>query len=228
VVGTLPSLLGIAGVSHSPAGRVVVGLEDRVNPYRGVRRPPGLLRIRPLRAPTRVPWPIPTADRNAERPARPTAVGDPRPSDSRFAARGRIWPTLAGRPHTPTNEQGNVPLRPHHLLLNHPEVDFIPTLYRKRADFGDLAETTNQRRLAEIAGGLGVLFVPLRRAAAWGLIALLIAIFPANVHMAIDDLAGKGIAPWILWSRLPFQLVFIAWVYWTCLTDSVVAYRARD
>jgi len=82
--------------------------------------------------------------------------------------------------------------------------------------------------LAEIAGGLGVLFVPLRRAAAWGLIALLIAIFPANVHMAIDDLAGKGIAPWILWSRLPFQLVFIAWVYWTCLTDSVDAYRARD
>jgi len=145
VVGTLPSLLGIAGVSHSPAGRVVVGLEDRVNPYRGVRRPPGLLRIRPLRAPTRVPWPIPTADRNAERPARPTVVGDPRPSDSRFAARGRIWPTLAGRPHTPTNEQGNVPLRPHHLLLNHPEVDFIPT---------NACESTNRlrgRRIRAIA-----------------------------------------------------------------------------
>ncbi len=71
--------------------------------------------------------------------------------------------------------------------------------------------------VAEMAGGLGILYVPLRRAAAWGLIALLIAVFPANIHMAMNDVAGKGIAPWILWARLPLQLVFIAWIYWTCL-----------
>ena len=71
---------------------------------------------------------------------------------------------------------------------------------------------------AEMAGGLGILVLQLRRAAAWGLIALLIAVFPANIHMVMNDVAGKGITPWVLWLRLPFQLVFIYWVYWTCLS----------
>ncbi len=39
--------------------------------------------------------------------------------------------------------------------------------------------------LAEIAGGLGLLIRPLRRAAGWGLLALLVAVFPANIHMAL-------------------------------------------
>jgi uncharacterized membrane protein len=71
---------------------------------------------------------------------------------------------------------------------------------------------------AEMAGGLGILIVSMRRTAAWGLIALLIAVFPANIYMVMNNLAGKGIAPWLLWTRLPFQLVFIAWVYWSCLS----------
>ena len=70
---------------------------------------------------------------------------------------------------------------------------------------------------AEIAGGIAVLIPQLRRVAGWGLIALLIAIFPANIHMALYGIPGVGIAPWILWLRLPFQLVFIAWVAWSCL-----------
>ncbi len=75
---------------------------------------------------------------------------------------------------------------------------------------------------AEIVGGLGVLFRPTRRAAAWGLIALLIAIFPANIHAALHGMriGGQPVAPWVLWLRLPFQLVFLAWVYWTCLAGT--------
>ncbi|MDP9114915.1 MAG: DoxX family protein [Acidobacteriota bacterium] len=68
----------------------------------------------------------------------------------------------------------------------------------------------------EILGGLG-LFVPAtRRAAAWGLVALLIAVFPANVYMAMHPAeAGAGsIPPALRWGRLPLQLVLIWWLLW--------------
>ncbi len=61
---------------------------------------------------------------------------------------------------------------------------------------------------AEIAGGVGLLIAPLRRAAAWGLVALLIAVFPANLYMATSAPAFS----WILWARLPLQPVLIWWV----------------
>ncbi|MBK8259571.1 MAG: DoxX family membrane protein [Polyangiaceae bacterium] len=70
--------------------------------------------------------------------------------------------------------------------------------------------------LAEISGGLGLLIERLRRAASFGLIALYIAVFPANVNMAVHGL-GLGEfqpSPFALWARLPFQLVFIALAYW--------------
>ncbi|MGB8356057.1 MAG: hypothetical protein WCD79_19315 [Chthoniobacteraceae bacterium] len=70
---------------------------------------------------------------------------------------------------------------------------------------------------AEIAGGLGVLITPLRTAAAWGLILLLVAVFPANIHMALQGGAVCHIPSWILWARLPLQFVFAAWVYFSCL-----------
>ena len=68
----------------------------------------------------------------------------------------------------------------------------------------------------EIAGGLGLLIPTLQRAAAWGLAALLIAVFPANIYMAANP-AGAGapaIAPIFLWARLPLQFVLIWWVLW--------------
>jgi uncharacterized membrane protein len=67
----------------------------------------------------------------------------------------------------------------------------------------------------EIAGGIGLLIPPLRRAAGWGLIALLVAVFPANIFMALSPqrFADLHIAPWLLWIRLPLQLVFIAIVW---------------
>ncbi len=56
-----------------------------------------------------------------------------------------------------------------------------------------------------------------RRLAAWGIVALLIAIFPANVHIALHDVpvfgAARGAGVWN-WVRLPFQAVLIAWAWW--------------
>jgi uncharacterized membrane protein len=70
--------------------------------------------------------------------------------------------------------------------------------------------------VCEILGGIGLLIPPLRRSAAWGLVALLIAVFPANVYMVTNPVAaGAGsLSPLMLWGRLPLQLVFIVWVLW--------------
>lgn len=69
---------------------------------------------------------------------------------------------------------------------------------------------------AEIAGGIGVLIPRTRRAAGIGLILLLFAIFPANIHIALNGWPGMDIPRWVLFARLPFQLLFIAWVAYSC------------
>ena len=72
--------------------------------------------------------------------------------------------------------------------------------------------------VAEVTGGLLLLTPGLERPARWWLLALLVAIFPANVHMALhpEDIKGlPPIPPWLLWARLPFQAVFAAGVVWT-------------
>jgi uncharacterized membrane protein len=69
----------------------------------------------------------------------------------------------------------------------------------------------------EIAGGIGLLIPATRVWAAWGLIALYIAVFPANIYMLTHNISlnpRKPIPRWMLWLRLPFQLMFIAWAYW--------------
>jgi uncharacterized membrane protein len=69
----------------------------------------------------------------------------------------------------------------------------------------------------EVLGGLGLLIPDTRSWAAWGLIALYIAVFPANVYMLTHNISldpRKPIPRWALWLRLPFQLLFIAWAYW--------------
>ena len=66
---------------------------------------------------------------------------------------------------------------------------------------------------AEIILGI-LLILPFTRSfAAWGLIALLIAVFPANVYMLQNKKAGFGLPRWILFVRLPLQLVLIYWAY---------------
>ena len=69
---------------------------------------------------------------------------------------------------------------------------------------------------AEVAGGIGLLVSRTRNAAAIGLILLLIAIFPANIHIALIGWPGMNIPHWVLWARLPFQLLFIGWVLFSC------------
>ena len=70
---------------------------------------------------------------------------------------------------------------------------------------------------AEILGGIAVQIPQLRRVAGWGLIALLIAVFPANVHVALHGWDGPSIPAWVLWFRLPLQVALVAWVYFSCL-----------
>jgi uncharacterized membrane protein len=68
----------------------------------------------------------------------------------------------------------------------------------------------------EVLGGLGLLVPRTRRAAAWGLVALLIAVFPANLYMATNpnEAGAASIAPLIRWVRLPLQLPLIWWLLW--------------
>jgi len=68
----------------------------------------------------------------------------------------------------------------------------------------------------EILGGIGLLIPFVSVAAAWGLIALFIAVFPANINQAINSIPIEGIPhhPLLYWVRLPFQAVLIAWAWW--------------
>lgn len=64
--------------------------------------------------------------------------------------------------------------------------------------------------------GLGALaFVSrARQLTRWGLIALLIAVFPANLHMALHSERFSRVSPVLLWLRLPLQALLIIWVWW--------------
>jgi uncharacterized membrane protein len=66
---------------------------------------------------------------------------------------------------------------------------------------------------AEIAGGLGLLVPSTRRAAAWGIVLLLIAVFPANLWMVEHPDRFPSIPLWVLWIRLPLQLPLIWWAW---------------
>jgi uncharacterized membrane protein len=68
----------------------------------------------------------------------------------------------------------------------------------------------------EILGGIGLLIPPVSRAAAWGLVALFIAVYPANINMAVNQISIAGIpsTPLLQAIRLPFQFVLVAWAWW--------------
>lgn len=68
--------------------------------------------------------------------------------------------------------------------------------------------------IAEIAGGLGILPIATRRWAGYGLLALLAAVYPANIHMAMNPELFPQMSLAALIVRLPFQFVFAAWVWW--------------
>ncbi len=72
----------------------------------------------------------------------------------------------------------------------------------------------------EIAGGVGILIPRVRRLSGIGLIALYVAVFPANIYMALNGIQLDPANPaptWAAWVRLPFQVLFIAWAYWVAV-----------
>jgi uncharacterized membrane protein len=71
--------------------------------------------------------------------------------------------------------------------------------------------------VCELLGALGLLIRRVRPAARWGLLALLVAVFPANIYMAMEQVTIPGMAPapaWALWARLPLQAVLMMLVWW--------------
>ena len=84
--------------------------------------------------------------------------------------------------------------------------------------------------VAEVMCGLGLLFPQTRKLAAWGTIALLIAVFPANIHVAVNNVAvfgaTEGPGP-IGYIRLPFQLVLMAWAWWYTRDDAPASQRSE-
>lgn len=75
--------------------------------------------------------------------------------------------------------------------------------------------------VAEILLGIGVVIPATRRLAAWGIITLLLAVFPANVYMAVYQVHPQhapawmqGASPMQLWLRLPMQGVLALWAWW--------------
>jgi len=72
--------------------------------------------------------------------------------------------------------------------------------------------------VAEIAGGAMVLHPASRRLGRWWLLALLISVFPANIHMAVNPEQIRGldlnkVPRWVLWARLPLQPLAMVWVW---------------
>ena len=74
----------------------------------------------------------------------------------------------------------------------------------------------------EILGGIGLLVPFVSQAAAWGLVLLLIAVYPANINMAVNNIHLDNVPDgnWFQAIRLPFQFVLIAWAYWYTRSDA--------
>jgi uncharacterized membrane protein len=85
--------------------------------------------------------------------------------------------------------------------------------------------------IAEILGGIGLLVPSTRRAAAWGLVLLLVAVFPANIYMAVAHVPAPGILgqSWAQWVRLPLQIPLVLWAmhYARPLEKSEASSRGR-
>lgn len=94
----------------------------------------------------------------------------------------------------------------------------MPRPYRRivppgLGDWVDSGTVVTLSGVAEIAGGLGVLTPRTRRLAGLWLIALLAAVFPANLHMARNPAEFHRIPRWALYARLPLQPLLMRWVW---------------
>jgi len=69
----------------------------------------------------------------------------------------------------------------------------------------------------EILGGIGVLVPATRRFAGYGLLALLVAVYPANIHMALHPEQFPDVPASGLYARLPVQFIFAAIIWWAAI-----------
>lgn len=74
--------------------------------------------------------------------------------------------------------------------------------------------------ILEIAGALGLLLTRWRKRAAWGLVALLVAMLPANIYAARSGVMLRGNPPFALWWRVPLQLFWIGTLWWSTIRSS--------
>ncbi|MBN9624159.1 MAG: hypothetical protein J0H06_14625 [Actinobacteria bacterium] len=97
-----------------------------------------------------------------------------------------------------------------HFVRPRPYEAIVPPPFPKK-------ESVAISGVAEIAGAMAVLHPATRPAGRWWLIGLLLAIFPANVWMAVspEKVSGMGskIPRWALWARLPLQPLAMLWVW---------------
>jgi uncharacterized membrane protein len=94
-----------------------------------------------------------------------------------------------------------------HFLKPKPYVATVPDVLPRKL------EIVYASGVAELAGGALVLPERTRRAAGWWLIATLVAVFPANVNMAVHADRFRSVPKPLLWARLPLQALLIAWVW---------------
>lgn len=73
--------------------------------------------------------------------------------------------------------------------------------------------------MLEILGGIAVMIPQVRALAGWSLVLLLVAVFPANLHMALNPDLFPNISTVALYIRLPIQGLVIAWAYWATRAD---------
>src|SRR4028119_1756146 len=71
----------------------------------------------------------------------------------------------------------------------------------------------------EIAGAIGLLIPQTRKLAGICLVLLLVALFPANVFAALNEVTLRGAAATPLWARAPMQLLYIGMVWWTSIKE---------
>lgn len=99
----------------------------------------------------------------------------------------------------------------HFSTMKHEYVAMIPALLRPGLGLVYLSGAL------EVAGGLGLLLPATRRLAGTCLILLLLAMFPANVHAALNDIPFRGGSPMSLWLRTPIQAAFVVALWWSAV-----------